>query len=812
MDSLIKSLHHALRALVRNPSFSLGVLLCLALGIGASSAMFSVVSGVLLEPLPFEHADRVVTIHGEFLERGEPRVPSSGHELLDYQERLESFDAIGAAVPLFVNLTGRDQPEQLVAGRVSADLFPLLGVTPFRGRLFRPEEDVYGRNQVTILSYELWQGLFGGDPAIEGQTLTLNEQPYQVVGVLPPNLAIGPSRFQLYVPIALNRGQLPPRQVRGLDVYARLSPGVSLTEARSEVESLGEAFAREHPDVYPAGSGWGLEAVPVRDDLVGDVAPTLILLMVAVLLVLVVACVNVANLLLARATARDKEMAIRTALGARRGRLMVDLMVESLALSLAGGALGLLIANWAVELLVATSPARIPRLDEVGLDWRVLLFATAVAVTTGLLFGLLPLGRTRKASFHRALKQGGKTSEGAGGGRLRAALVALEIAVALVVLVAAGLLVRSFTELEGTDPGFEDRQVFSFRMFLSPQRFSDPAQRVSLTAELVSRLETLPRVSRAGAVGHLPLGPVLPQQSAVTGPGAPPPGTDPPQAYWTTAGPGYFETLDIPLLAGRDFTAGDDTRTAAVAIVDRTLVEALYPGEPDPSVAVGRTIRFDVAGSGREERRVVGVVGPVRQVALERPPHPQIYIPHAQKAFPIQSIVVRTGRDPEALAAEVRRLMDEVIPDQPVLDPLPLTGYLDSTLSTERFDAWMASIFALVALLLAVVGIYGVMSYQVAQSSRELGVRMAIGGSRRDILRLVVVRGMTLAAIGLALGLAVALAASRLVESSLYGVDARHFGVYAGTAALLAALAFVACWLPARRATRVDPLVVLRAE
>jgi putative ABC transport system permease protein len=808
----MKSLKHTLRALVRNPSFSLGVLLCLVLGVGASSAMFSVVSGVLLEPLPFEHADRVSMIYGEFQERGESRLSASGHELLDYRDRLESFDSIAAATPLFVNLTGRDQPAQLVAARVSADLFPLLGVEAERGRLFRPEEDVYGQNQVTVLSHELWQRSFGGDPDIVGQVLTLNEVPYEVIGIVPPELRFGRSRFELYVPIAINLGQLPPRQARGLDVYARRAPGVSPEAARAEVESLGRAFAREHPGVYPADAGWRLDLVPVRDDLVGDVAPTLLLLMVAVLMVLVVACVNVANLLLARATAREKEMAIRTALGARRSRLMVDLLVETLMLSFAGTALGLLAAHWAVEVLVATSPARIPRLDEVGLDWRVLLFAIAVAVTTGVVFGLLPLAKTRNASFHRALKEGGKTSDGAGGGRVRSGLVALEIAVALVVLVAAGLLVRNFTQLEGTDPGFEEEEVFSFRVFLPPQRFSDQNQRVALVAELVDRLETLPGVSRAGAVGHIPLARVLPQQAAVTSSGGPPPGTDPPQAYWTTAGPGYFDTLEIPLLAGRDFTLTDDVRAASVAIVDQTLVDALFPDAEGPGSAVGRTIRFEVAGSGMEERQVVGVVGPVRQIAVERPPQPQIYVPHAQKAFPIQFVVARTARDPNALTAEVRSLMAEVVPDQPLLDPMPLVSHLDNALATDRFDAWMAAIFALVALLLAVVGVYGVMSYQVAQSSREMGVRMAIGGSQRDVLRLVIGRGMRLAALGLAVGLGLALVASRLVESSLYGVEARDFAVYAGTAALLAGLAFVACWLPARRATRVDPLVVLRSE
>jgi putative ABC transport system permease protein len=811
MESLLQDLRFALRGLRRSPGFTAAAVLCLALGIGANTAVFTLLDSILLQPLPFEDPDRIVMVWGQMLAENQPRMPASGAEFLDVRDQASSLSAVAAVVTRYLNLTGQEVPERLVAARVSASLFPLLGAEAEIGRTFLPEEDRFGNEKFVLLSHGLWRRRFGADPEILGRKLILSDEPFTVVGVMPADfeLKVGAFDHELWIPIAINFENLPPRDARGLDLVARLAPGVTLERAQAEMDVLASRFQREYPDVYPAESGWGLHLVPLREQIAGPFRPVLVLLMGAVALVLLIACVNVANLLLARATARGKEVGIRAALGASRGGLMRQFLTESVLLALLGGAAGLLLAFLAIRAVVAFEPADIPRLSEVGIDGSVLGFTLLVAVGTGLLFGLAPAWGAFRPDLQAALKEGGKSSTQSGGSaRLRAALVVAEVAVALVVLVGAGLLVRSFWRLQQVDLGFETGNLLTLQLYLSPTKYPTGPQQVGYGQRLLERLEQVPGVRTAGAVTGLPLSEVQFMIDGVVEGHASERGETRPVLDWRPVTPGYFEAMGIPQVRGRDFSGLDHAEAPPVVVVDESLVRRFWPGQ-DP---IGKRLTLKTGRPGEEVRRtVVGVVGHVKSLGLEGEDREQVYTPLAQTPFPFFSVVLRTDAGPLSVAAPARQAIWAVDPDQPVDKVEPMERLVQGSSAGRRFYATLLAGFAGVALLLAGVGVYGVMAYSVAQRHHEIGVRMALGARPADVVKLVVARGLALGGLGLAAGAVLSLGSGRWVEALLFEVGATDPATLVGVAALLGGVVLLASYLPARRAARVDPMVTFRS-
>ncbi|MGD2115812.1 MAG: ABC transporter permease, partial [Acidobacteriota bacterium] len=757
--------------------------------------------------------DRLVMVWGQMLADDRTELPASGAELRDYREMAESLDGVAAIVNRYVNLTGEGQPERLVAARVSAGLFPMLGAEAAHGRTFLPEEDRRGDHRVAVLSDGLWRRRFGADPGIVGDKILLSDEPFTVVGVMPPDFELQFEAFEheLWIPVAIDWDNLPPRDFRGLRVLGRLAPGVGLEQARAEMDTIAARFQQDWPEIYPPDSGWGLRLVPLQEQIVGDVRPALAVLMGLVGLVLLIACTNVANLLLARAADRSKEVSIRAAVGAGRGDLLRQLLAESVLLAATGAVLGLLLAAASLRVLRAVDPADLPRVGEVGIDGGVLLFTLGVALLTGLLFGLVPALRASRPDLQKTLKEGGKTDAGAGGGRLRSALVVAEVALALVVLVGAGLMVRSFLGLSRVDPGFDPDHLLTAQLYLSPTRYPEGHQKVAYGERLLERLRSLPGVRHAGAVSGLPMSEVqLIVETEVEGDvrnaQAARPAFD-----WRPVSPGYFRALGISLVEGRAFDERDHAEAQPVAVVGEDLARRFWPGE-NP---VGKRLKL-LAGQprGPEWRTVVGVVGHIRALSLEGGEAVgQVYTPMAQSPLPFFSVAVRTeGGDPLSLAPEVRQAVWSVDGDQPVENVRTMEQILAEAAAGKRGYALLLSVFAGVALVLAVVGVYGVMAYSVARRTQEIGLRMSLGAGRPDVLGLVVRQGTLLAAAGLVVGGVIALGSGRFLAGLLYGVSSHDPGTFAGVVLLLGGLAVLASLVPAYRATRVDPIVCLRAE
>jgi putative ABC transport system permease protein len=811
MENLLRDLRFASRNLSKNPGFTAAALLCLALGIGASSAIFSVVYAVLLQPLPFADPDRVVMIWDHFLLQDTPKSPVSASEFLDVRNQNDVFTDVGAMAPQLVGLSGKDEPQQLVAGRASASLFQVLGVKAASGRLFTAEEDRPGNNKVTLLSHDLWKDRFGSDPGVVGTKVTLDGDPYVVVGVLPDGFQFGNFHSDLWFPQGLDTAKLPPRHIRLMSLVGRLKPGVSLEKAQAELDLLAKRFERSYPESYPTGSGWGMHLVPVREDVVGNVRRMLLVLFGAVGLVLVIACANVANLLLARATSRQKEVAIRTALGASRSGLIRQFLTEGLLLAFLGALLGLLLAFWIIHALVAVNPGNIPRLAEVRMNGDVLLFTLGIVMVTGAVFGLVPALQTSGKNLREPLQEGGKTSaSGAAGARTRSALIVLEIAVAMIVLIAAGLSIRSFRHLLEVDPGFRSEGVFTLQLSLPRPRYPQDSQATTFQHRLLDRLEALPGVASASLTSQLPLVGVNDLSGDIVVEGRP---TDPehpnPVTAWRMVTPDYFNTMGIAVLQGRAFTSGDAETAPGVVVVDEVLAKRLWPGESP----LGRRLHLNARTPELSQwRTVIGVVRQVRQHDLGETEGDQLYVPLFQHPLRLVFVALRTKVAPEKLMPPIRESIWAIDRALPIIEPQSMDDRLRSSLSRPRFNMSLFSAFALTALLLTIVGVYGVMAYSVAQRTRDLGIRMALGAAKRDVVRLVVLQGLTLTGAGLVAGLAASWALSRVMLSLLYGVEATDLGTFAGVSLLLGGLAFVASYIPARRAAKVDPVVSLRYE
>jgi putative ABC transport system permease protein len=813
MDTLLHDVRFGARMLRKSPGLTATAIFALALGVGVNTAIFSVVDAVLLRPLPYAEPGRLVSVAGTNARRpGEP-LPVSYPNFADWRGQATAFERLAAYDPTDFNLVAGGRPERVKGAVVTSDLFALLGAGPQLGRQFTAEEDVPGAAPAVILSHGLWQRQFGGDPAAVGRALPVGGRPANIVGVMPSGFAFPPGAepAELWAPMSFNETYIAERNMHNLGVVGRLAAGATVEQARAEMEAVAARLAEQYP---ASNGGWGARVVPLQEHLVGNVRPALLMLLGAVAFVLLIACANVANLLLARASSRRKEMAVRAALGAGRWRVARGLLVESVMLALAAGALGLLLAFWGTDLLVALGPGDLPRIGEVALDERVLLFTLAVSLLTGVGFGLAPAAQASRADLVDALKEGGSNPSARPGGRLRGALVVSEIALALVLLVGAGLLVRSFARLLEVDPGFRPEGVVTMQLQLSDASYAENHQVVSFYDRLLERARGLPGVVEAGLVTTVPLGKgAMALTYDVEGrPPAPP--NERTSASFDVASPGYFRAMNIPLVRGRTFTDADREGSPAVVIVSETMARRAWPGE-DP---LGKRITMGASASGPPppSREVVGVVGDVKHGGLEAEVKEAIYAPYGQVPWPNVTLVARTEADPDATAVAMRAAVRGVSPDQPVYNVRVMEQVVAESVAKPRLYASLLGLFAGLALLLSAMGIYAVMSYTVTQRAHEIGIRMALGARPGDVLRLVVGHGMRLTLVGVAIGLAAAFGLARLLASLsaslLFGVSATDPATFGGIALLLAGVALLACWLPARRAARVDPLVALRTD
>jgi len=809
MDTVLQDVRHALRRLAKTPGFTLVAVAVVAIGIGANAAIFSVVNATLLAPGPYPEPERLVRVWDSSPQRGEaidPIPPAGFHA---YRDETGVFETLGASTDGFYNLTGSGEPEALLSYRYSAATFKALGVQPLLGRAFTEQEDRPGHDGVVVLSQDLWQRRFGSDPGILGRSLTLDGRAYTVVGVMPSSTNFGP--IQLWTPLALDPALADNRERRFLRVVGRLKPGVTIEQANAALARVAARMERDHPDTH---SGWTALAEPIDERLVGDIRPALKVLTAAVAFVLLIACANVANLLLVRAAGRERESAVRVALGASRGRLIRQSLAESLLVAVTGGALGVWLAGTGVNLLLAFFPRNlgnvaIPRLQAIPIDARVLGFSLLLVIVSGVLFGLVPALRASAADPAECLRDGGRTTSGAAHGRLRGLLVASEMALALVLTSAAALMVHSFARLQNGRLGFEPDQVLTMRAMLPRSRYDADGQRRFMDQAL-RNIRAVPGVQSVGSTTFLPLsGWHGDREFAVEGRTPPVRGQEP-HADWRVIGGDYLAALGTPLVKGRLFTDADDPSRPRVALVNETFVRRHFPNE-DP---LGRRIDFRIQSDGDapEWREIVGVVGDIRHHGLVREPVPEVYIPFEQEPLFIVAFAIRTAGEPTAMAGAVRQAIWQVDKDQPVAYVLPLRQMASETTALHRTSTLTLLAFTGVALGLAALGLYGVLSYAVSQRSHEIGIRVAMGATRRDILGMVMGQGLRLAGAGLVVGLLASLALTRLLSSLLFGVSPYDVPTLAIVIVVLTATALLASFVPAFRATRVSPLDALRYE
>jgi putative ABC transport system permease protein len=791
--------------LVNKPGFTLIAVVTLSLGIGANTAIFSVVNSVLLKPLPYPNSERLMTIWEDHRERNGPVnewTSPTGFE--DWRDQAKSFDHVVALQGWGPTLTGQGDPEQLVGAQVSHDTFAMLGVTPALGRSFRPEEDQRGVESVVIISHRLWRQRFGADSSLVGKRISLNGESRVVIGVMPAafKFPIIPGA-DIWRPIQPVLGPGCQRGCITIRVMARLKTGVTEAQARAELNTIAARIEQQFPDT---NTKVGVTLVTLHEFLVGPVKTQMLALLVAVGFVLLIACANVANLLLARSATREKEIAIRASLGAGRWRIARQLLSESLLLAVIGGTVGLSLAYGLVALLVSFSPQGTPRLDEIGVDGRALGYATAITVLTGLLFGTAPVWQLFKADLNQSLRDGGKGLHVARSGRRAlSALVVAETALALTLLVGAGLLIRSFIRLQRVDPGFNPRNVLTAVMALPQAVYPDRNQIAPFYGRLLEGVRTLPGVQSAAAVSSLPLA-GFDNDTGFVIEGRPAPQPDQrPVAWISSVSPDYFRTMGMRLIAGREFTEYDNENAARVVIISEATSRRHFPND-NP---IGKRI-----GNGRPDgwREIVGVTADVKHFGLNQDARVSMFFPHRQQPSRRMVIVARTTADPMSLSSALRGAVAAMDKNLAVSNISPMEEITAQSIGQERFTLLLLGIFSALALLLAVAGIYGVMSYAVAQRTHEIGVRLTLGAQTRDVLRLVVTQGMTLVLAGAGIGLAAALALTRFIRGLLFGVSATDPITYVGVAAMLALVALIACYVPARRASKVDPMVALRCE
>jgi putative ABC transport system permease protein len=816
MQLFWQDLRYGFRSLLRNPGFCAVAILALALGIGPNTAIFTMVNAVLLRPLPLPEPDRVVMIWETNLKRGFDQLPVSAADYLDWKAQSTSFDQMSAAfaIPEYgMNVSGSGEPERVSAALASREFLPALGIKTIAGRNFSPGEDRPGGAPAVLISNAFWQRRFHSDPSAIGHTLTVDGMPRTIIGVVPHELGEIVSA-DLWLPTGntlLNTQPSidpnnPDRRNHTFGIVAHLKPGVSAAQARAEMTVI----ARRLEAAYPAtNTGWGVTLFPIAEMFTSRVRPILIILLGAVGLLLLIACANLANLLLARAATRQKEIAIRGALGAGRYRLVRQLLTESLVLALAGGALGLLLAVWSVKALRSVMPDMVPLLQHMRIDLPVLAFAFGLSILTGLLFGLVPAWKASRTDLNTTLKETAGRSEGAGGSnRTRGLLLGFEVALAVLLSVSAGLLLRSFARVSAVEPGVRVSNILTMTLSLPDVKYDTPVKRANFYKNLTEKLESVPGVRSAGAVMFLPLRvSLLSFRIGVNGfriEGHPPVADgQEPTADYRMATPGYFNTMGIALKRGRLFDGHDDLDAKFVALINEAMVRKHFPGE-DP---IGRRLLM-----GGKPMEIVGVLADAKLYGLDSPIEPAVYVPHLQHPSPFMGLAIRTDGDPTGMAAAIRREILKLDPEQPISNLRTMDQVLSDSLMLRRISMLMLAIFAALALTLATVGIYGLTAYSASRRTHEIGLRVALGASRTQILRLVVARGLLTSLAGAAVGLAAAFQLTRMLSGMLYGVTPTDPLIFVGVPVLLVAVSMAASYLPARKAMRIDPLTALRYE
>lgn len=822
MQTFLKDLRYGARLWIKNPGFTLIAILTLGLGIGANTAIFSVVNGLLLRPLPYRDADRLAIIWthspGANVAQDWPSPgqyssikPETGAPANSVFEELTLAQGDNAL------LTTQGSSERLGVVRARSSLFSMLGVKPAIGRVFLAEEDSPDKPPTAMLSYGFWERRYGKDPKALGQTLMIGGKNYEIVGVTPADFTLGSEVMptvggvkepEVFLPLALDSKRMSSQGDENYNVLARLRPGATIDQAQAELNLAVRRLEQQFPNGYPASRRFHMSIRPLLEQVVGDVRLALYVLLGAVGCVLLISCTNVANLLLARSAAREKELSIRAALGAGRGRIIRQLLTESLMLAIGGAALGVLIAVWSLAALRWMNPGNIPRISNISIDGRALAFTTAVAVLTGLLFGLVPALRNSRFQLGESLKEGGRNLAGSGHQRLRNLLVVAETALSLILLIGAGLLIRSFLNVQRVDPGFVTNNVLSLRMIAIGPAYKENPQALDFYQRLWDRVRGLPGVESVGGVTVLPLtGGIGWGGITIEGYNAAAPQTSI-QADGRTATVGYFETMKVPLLRGRFFSEQDTKDSLPVAIIDENMARSYWPNT-DPT---GKRFKRGGVDSTAPWYTVVGVVSNVKQYGLDADARVAFYRPHLQDPSRYLHVVARTTGDPLSLAPAVLREIRTLDSSIPVFDVKSMEQWLEESLARRRFSMFALALFAAAAMALAAIGLYGVMSYMVSQRTKEIGVRIALGAQARDVLRMIVRQGMTVAAIGAGVGVIGSLAVTRVMSSLLFGVSARDFLTFSVIALLLLMAAFLACWIPARRATKVDPMEALRAE
>jgi len=825
MSTLSQDLRYAIRALLGNPGFALVSVLSLAIGIGANTAIFSVASALLLRPLPYRNANRQVILWNTSPGLGITEDWFSTAHYFDIRNGTQSFEDVAIAIGANSNLTGDGEPERIGTIRVSSNLLPMLGVRPLLGDPFGPDDDRPGKTGKALLGFGTWMRRYGGDRAVIGRSLTLNGQPYEVVGVLPSSFSlprevmptlgvVDDAEVVLPLPLAANAAEVRNRE--DYNIIATLKPGATVAQARAELDPLTARLRREHPDFYPPNGGLTFRVLPLQEQTVGRVRLALLILVASVAFVLLIACANVANLLLSRALARQKEVAVRAALGASRWRIVRQLLTESLVLALAGGLVGLLLSLLCLLGIRSLGAASVPRLHEIAIDWRVLLFTLAISALAGALFGLAPALRLSSLDLHGNLTDASRGSAGAGavwgrGQNLRRLLVVAELALSVMLLIGAGLLIRSFSHLQRVSPGFDPANVLTLELTMTGRKYNDGDAVLQTYKQLWERLSTLPGVTAAGGVTALPLSQMMAWGPITIEGRAAPEGEKFINADIRVVGGDYFRAMDISLLKGRVFSLELDTRTSLrVVVIDEHMANQFWPGE-DPLGKRIRTGGFDVTPD-TPWMTIIGVVSGVKQDALDADSRIAYYRFQGQTPSRAMNVVVRSVTEPTGLAAAVTRQIRSLDPDLPIYRMRTMEERVEASLAERRFSMLLLTLFAVLALGLAAIGIYGVMAYLVSQGTRELGIRLALGAAPRDLLLLVVRQGMSVAVAGMVLGLAGAFVLTRFMRTLLFGVQASDPATFAAIAATLTLVALVACYVPGRRAARIDPIVSLRTE
>ena len=808
MTTLFQDLRYGIRMLLKNRGFTAVAVISLALGIGANTAIFSVVNAILLKALPYKQPDRIVLVWGSVPSEGTVRSQVSATDVADWRSQNTVFEDVTTYQSYQPIMSGTGDAERVPAMGVGDGYFRIIGAEPILGRDFTPEEQIDGKDRVIILGYGLWQSRFGGDPDVVGKSVLLSGRPHTIVGVMPATLRSLPSTLinapaEFYRPVGEDYDE-DSRSSRHLRAIGRLKSGISLGQAQVEMNVIAGRLELQHPT---HNTGYGVRLITLPEDTVGGLRPTLLMLLGAVVFVLLIACANVGNLLLARSTARQKEIAIRSALGASRIRLVRQFLTESVLLALVGGVLGLLLSVWGTSLIESIGSRVTPLLSGIAIDNRVMGFTIVISILTGIVFGLAPALHLSRPDLNESLKEGSRGSS-AGRNPLRSGLVVSEVALALVLLVCAGLMIKSVMRLRGVSPGFNPTNMLTMNVALPSAKYPKGPDWIAFYTRMLERVEALPGVETAGVTSVLPFSSNFDGRGLVVEDHPKPRGEEISVDLYI-ATPGYVRAMAIPLIEGRELSEQDTDKAPMAALINQTMARQLWPNE-DP---VGKRIKFPGSEKNPQPwRTIVGVVGDVNQYALDRKPPMQIYLPEAQFPTSFMTLVVRTAADPVGTIAAIRDEIRAMDPDQAVYNIATMENLLSDSISLRRFSMLLLIIFAAVALTLAAVGIYGVISFAVTQRTHEIGIRVALGARGTDILKLVVTRGMMLTLSGVAIGLVAAAGLTRFLRTLLYGVSATDPVTFIAISLLLTGVALGACFVPARRATKVDPMIALRYE